>query len=244
MQPTLDWRGRIPTACGAEDVCSGFMAMPVLDARHRVIAVVEVGSCATSASYSLDDEDIFSTFCAELSSILKRKALEEAYAKLFSAPSLASQSSSYNLLPPSPAAVPALFATEGPEGGAASTGTKPPRAHALAVSGRQLEDLGIANPLRDNTSVGEEELIVNAVCIFRALGLLGYLSISAADATKFVTAVRDSHRLNPFHNFRAAVEGLLLAFHMLVATGSIWDLPAVDVLSAMLATLCANVDHP
>jgi len=96
----------------------------------------------------------------------------------------------------------------------------------------------------DALSVADHLLVPYALCMFQTLGLVNRYRLDLDKMSVCFTALVDTYRNNPYHNFRHALDCAQATYFMIVSCGFLKHLSMMDVLAALLAALAHDAGHP
>jgi len=90
---------------------------------------------------------------------------------------------------------------------------------------------------------GVENLVQYVFQMFRVFNLMERFNISEEKLKALILAIQEQYRPNPFHNFEHAFSVTHMTF-LILNEGAIKYLGSLEVLAALIAALCHDLDHP
>eukprot|EP00045_Choanoeca_perplexa_P014439 m.169951 g.169951 ORF g.169951 m.169951 type:complete len:676 (+) comp16676_c0_seq8:206-2233(+) len=94
----------------------------------------------------------------------------------------------------------------------------------------------------DTEDLSEDELCAVAIRIFDEVNIISQLGLDATKLERFVYAVHDRHKDNPYHNFARAVMTLHTAY-MYVCIVALEFCTDLELLALFISALCHDLDH-
>lgn len=228
---------------------------PIRDHRKNVVAVIELRN-KKRGSFTEHDTEVLETFEDEVSSALKKAALEMAagssgegnmlgFMSMYSSKRMGTSKDRRRdgtvLLPGQQAK---LLAS--PKAGTRIMDIKDLHIlEALKVSQtREKEHDKLKKWDFDVLSIDKSSLMVSCLDMFSIYNANDELKVDESVLHSFIVAVSKNYRENPFHSFSHGAAVMHIAFLIMNQAGGGEFLKSHDCIAILIATLCHDLDHP
>ena len=227
---------------------------PIRDHRKKVVAVIELVN-KKRGSFTEHDTEVLETFEAEVSTALKKAALEMAagsgegsmlaFINMYSSKLMGGSKDRRRdgtiLLPGQQAKL-----LSSPKAGTRMLDLKDLQVlDALKVSQtREKEHEKLKKWDFDVLSIDKSNLMLCCLDMFSIYNASEELKVDEADLHAFVVTVSKNYRENPFHAFAHGAAVMHIAFMMMNQANGDEFLRGQDCVAILIATLCHDLDHP